>query len=203
MATAGKGRLRAGLGVKVAINQAGVAGLGRDIGGRFTSAQADIAKVNERLAQDLARSISRALEEGRLDERREARTGRLSDAILSPENRRSSKEGFGVGVPSFLNQAAPYWELLNDGTDRFVGRRIRFLRGYPRGGPSPHGAGLRMAAERDEYGQFRSLARQEAKIKRPIRAERYFERGVDQFDLPARMREALQEVLGRYGFRVK
>lgn len=195
--------LRSRLGVKVVVNQAGMNGLGRDVAGRFTSAQGDIAKVNERLARDLATSISRALEEGRLDERREARTGRLSAAITSPENRRSNKDGFGVGVPAYLNEAAPYWELLNDGTSRFVGRRIRFLRGYPSGGPDPHGAGLRMAAQRDEYGQFRSLARQEAIIKRPIRAEHYFERGVDAFDLPTRMREALQEALGRYGFRVQ
>lgn len=184
----------------------------RDSNGRFTRFQNSMTRVHADLAADLAEEIASTIDFTRLESRREAATGRLQRAILDPKNRRSDKFGFGVGVPSFLNEAAPYWAIQNDGTSRFVGRTVRFIRNKAKGYgfPDPHGAGIREIKAQvrggkvngrvqDEYGRFRSRAKQEGLIKRPIRAQHFFEKGLARFEASDRYRLRIELALREAG----
>jgi len=184
----------------------------RDSRGRFTRFQNSMERVHRDLAADLAEEIASTIELTRLESRREAATGRLQAAILDPKNRRADKFGFGVGVPSFLNQAAPYWAIQNDGTSRFVGRTVRFIRNKKRGYgfPDPHMAGIREIKAQvrggsrngrvqNEYGQFRGRAKQEGVIKRPIRAQHFFEKGLARFEASDRYRLRIEFALREAG----
>lgn len=184
----------------------------RDANGRFTRFQNSMTRVHADLAADLAEEIASTVDFTRLESRRDAATGRLQRAILDPRNRRSDKFGFGVGVPSFLNEAAPYWAIQNDGTTRFVGRTVRFIRNKAKGYgfPDPHGAGIREIRAQvrggkvngrvqDEYGRFRSRAKQEGVIRRPIRAQHFFEKGLARFEASDRYRLRIELALREAG----
>lgn len=208
---AGDPTIRGRLNVAVGVRQSRGT---RDAGGKFTRLQTKIADVNAKMAAELAQEIAHTLDFTRLESRRSAQSGKLKAALLAPENRRADKFGFGVGIPEFMNEAAPYWRIQNDGTTRFVGRTVRFIRnkGAGYGFPDPHGAGIREinaqvrggkanGRVQNEYGQFRSRANQEGVIKRPIRAQHFFEKGLAAFESSDRIRFLLDYALREAGFQ--
>lgn len=191
------GRAKRGL---VHFEVSNVQSLARDSGGRFVSFQRIIARLNAILAEELAKAVVDAVDRYRLASRREATTGVLEKALTNPQARFSDAFGFGVGVIAWLNASdAPYWRLQNDGTAKFRGRPITFIK-VPGGGfPDSHGGALRMVKNRDESGKFTQV-KAVTTIKRPIPAMHYFEHALADFDLRAKTLVAYRQALREAGY---
>lgn len=102
----------------------------RDRLGRYTSAQTEVKAEFEGLAVRLQEMQVEALQriqdehgEGRRDQRG---THYLEDAILSPDNRIITEDGFRVGIEAAFQAsgAASYWRGLETGTSVHVGQRM-------------------------------------------------------------------------------
>jgi hypothetical protein len=98
----------------------------RDAQGRFTSAQNAARLQNERMAEELANYMVKALDEAVAQRGRPQRgTELLARAILDPENRDANIDGFVVGT-DYLDRspAKSYWRGVEEGSAVHVGRLI-------------------------------------------------------------------------------
>ena len=100
----------------------------REANGRFAlfldRAEAANVELAAKLAEDIADALRNSLKRPRVS------TGMLERAILAPENRVAEPYGFGVGVPSYLDEsAAKYWQQIEEGFGGHVGQQLRGLWG--------------------------------------------------------------------------
>lgn len=168
---------------------------------------ADIERVleraNARMADELQLLLVEALQEGRVQERKGASTGRLEAALLDPRNRQVSGRRFGVGRVSFLNRSqAKYWRQIDQGSrvhlfqENFYGSWLS-----PGGQAIGHTRGRRSDrfVSAGSAGANKSLTGRGV-ITNPIVEQQYFERAWRKFNPRNRalgaLREAITEVLG-------
>ncbi len=100
----------------------------RDPNGRFNTLVAEVYEANEELAVKLQQEVATALRHSL--KRPRVSSGMLQRALLDRRNRVVDVDGFGVGVPSFLDEsAAKYWEQIDVGSTVHLGQKLRGLWG--------------------------------------------------------------------------
>lgn len=124
--------------------------------------------------------------------RPEESTGRLSKVTGSPKNAKLFTEagrptGFGVGLTTYLNssEARMYWRAIEEGSAKFVGRRLRIL---PEGGYEP----TRGRTLLQDPG-LRTMPGGWVRVNRAILAHHYYRDAWRETDTPARMERAMME----------
>lgn len=192
----------------VAIRSSGGQGVGRLLGSRdardaLTKYQSRQRRLNLILARQLQEEVVSEMERVRLEWREVAGSGTLARAIMDPRNIVADNHSFGVGVPEVMYEIAPYWKIQDQGTRRFVGRQIGFVRGEAQGFPDPHEAFSTVTAQGATMEQDKTLpagvrmssGKTIAVIQEPIQAMHFFKNAVAAFDLPLRARAAVLEAL--------
>lgn len=180
-----------------------------------------LVRSNQRLADELSLLVVRALQEGRVQERRAVSSGRLEDALLDRRNQVNTGRRFGVGNAAWLNRSqAKYWRQIDSGFSGHVGREVygawmstsgkyyRSMQGRRSDRFVPRVRGMKavsrkaVTSRKDRIGLENSFAANIGKmtIQRPIEPQQYFARGWQAFNPKARalsaLREAISEVLG-------
>lgn len=108
-------------------------------------------RANEKIAELIAKAALERLKsvEVKGTNRSQARTGKLEDAIMAPENRTADEYGFYVGLESFLDGAvvghgrnSNYWRVIEGETDiQDYSAKAGFTNRMDRGPDAPGVAG--------------------------------------------------------------
>lgn len=100
----------------------------RDPKGLFTTFGSEVYTANERLALKLQKLVAQSLRQSLVRPR--TSTGMLERALLNQRNRIVTNAGFGVGIPSYLDDsAAKYWEQIDVGSTAHLGQKMKGLWG--------------------------------------------------------------------------
>lgn len=192
-------------------------GLLRDRGGRFISAQRQVAIVNRQLAEELQREVVAVLEGNLI--RPAVSTGRLADALADPRNATADQFGWGVGNVAFLaGSAARYWKTQDLGSAAvwrhpFTGTVLRGIWGASIADMGPNGPLAGPAFTRSgaaEGGKFRPIGRRAVmrpKAKGYVNARRHAGRGslgaIVHHEIPPKLffQRALENIGGAQGIR--
>jgi hypothetical protein len=196
--------------------------------GRYTTLQAEAYQANIRLAERLQRAVASELKTGLVRPR--VSTGRLEKVMLDGQNRVVANEGFGVGIPGYLDKSqGKYYRQIDAGTDIHLGqklhglwsnsKRLKSLNPYDRSGAAPRGATAFGAGAGQEFfpvrgrdaiaalkkgGMSRTQAKRRTKgiIRRAIEPEDYFQRAWTAFDAPASIFREYDRLFRAAGFQV-
>jgi hypothetical protein len=170
---------------------------------------------NRVMGAELAAKVVAESRKGRL--RKSVSSGRMDAATLDPRNFQQTRTGWGIGVPSFLdNSQAKYWRQIEEGTSVHVGRKIKGVWGQPLGpwrgewygiaGPgdwSRPGGGKQMFEPFSTWDKRRSQRMQAkpgsfwAEIRRPILAQDAYVRAFADFKRSRRALTIFREVVAQ------
>lgn len=140
-----------------------------------------IERVLERHNEAMAANLQDMVvdEYQRTRKRKDVSTGRLDAATLDRRNRMLAKNGFGIGLSSWLDKSqAKYWRQIEEGTNVHVGRHLygvfgaTFTGGFSRGNRWPwrnarYGPGWSFVGE-EQGGGFTPKRKLPADVRRTM-----------------------------------